>query len=38
MNKYWESKGLDEHTWGYDMVKAAFDGTNVGDEFRYCWS
>ena len=30
MNKYWESKGLDEHTWGYDMVKAAFDGTNVG--------
>ena len=31
MNKYWESKGLDEHTWGYDMVKAAFDGTNVGD-------
>ena len=31
MNKYWKSKGLDEHTWGYDMIKAAFDGTNVGD-------
>ena len=30
MNKYWNSKGLDEHTWGYDMIKAAFDGTNVG--------
>ena len=30
MNKYWKSKGLDEHTWGYDMIKAAFDGTNVG--------
>ena len=29
MNKYWESKGLDEHTWGYDMIKAAFDGTTV---------
>ena len=31
MNKYWESKGLDEHTWGYEMVKAAFDGTKVAD-------
>ena len=29
MNKYWKSKGLDEHTWGYDMIKAAFDGTIV---------
>ena len=29
MNKYWKSKGLDEHTWGYDMIKAAFDGTTV---------
>ena len=31
MNKYWKSKGLDEHTWGYDMIKAAFDGTTVTD-------
>jgi len=29
MNNYWKSKGLDEHTWGYDMIKAAFDGTTV---------
>ena len=29
MNKYWKSKGLDAHTWGYDMIKAAFDGTTV---------
>merc|ERR1711990_813217 len=42
MNNYWKSKGLDEHTWGYDMIKAAFDGTNlagldfgtVGRDFR----
>ena len=31
MNKYWKDKGLNEHRWGYDMVKAAFDGTSIGD-------
>jgi len=30
MNKYWESKNLDEHTWGEQMIKAAFKGTKVG--------
>jgi len=30
MNKYWKSKNLDEHTWGEQMIKAAFDGTKVG--------
>lgn len=30
MNEYWESKGLDKYTWGYDMIKAAFDGTQIG--------
>merc|ERR1711935_926083 len=30
MNKYWKSKNLDEHTWGVEMIKAAFDGTKVG--------
>ena len=35
MNKYWESKGLDEHTWGYDMIKAAFDGTTVTGDMNF---
>merc|ERR1711935_1187469 len=30
MNKYWKSKNLDEHTWGVEMIRAAFDGTKVG--------
>lgn len=30
MNKYWLSKSLDEHTWGEQMIKAAFEGTKVG--------
>merc|ERR1711935_806601 len=30
MNTYWLSKNLDEHTWGEQMIKAAFDGTKVG--------
>ena len=30
MNKYWKSKNLDEHTWGEDMILAAFEGTKVG--------
>ena len=30
MNEYWESKGLDKYTWGFDMIKAAFDGTQIG--------
>ena len=30
MNKYWKSKNLDEHTWGEQMIKAAFEGTKVG--------
>jgi hypothetical protein len=30
MNKYWKSKSLDEHTWGEQMIKAAFEGTKVG--------
>ena len=31
MNKYWKSKGLDEHTWGHQMIDAAFQGTKIGD-------
>tara|TARA_B110000977_G_scaffold122234_1_gene157073 strand:- start:496 stop:2106 length:1611 start_codon:yes stop_codon:yes gene_type:complete len=31
MNKYWKSKGLDEYTWGEQMIKAAFEGNTVGD-------
>ena len=31
MNEYWESKGLDKYTWGFDMIKAAFDGTQIGE-------
>ena len=30
MNAYWKEKDLDEHTWGEDMMKAAFEGTKVG--------
>merc|ERR1711934_710539 len=30
MNKYWKSKGLDEHTWGHQMIDAAFQGTKIG--------
>ena len=30
MNKYWKSKNLDEHTWGEQMIKAAFEGTKIG--------
>merc|ERR1711990_218146 len=30
MNKYWLSKSLDEHTWGEQMIKAAFEGTKIG--------
>jgi len=30
MNKYWKGKNLDEHTWGEQMIKAAFEGTKVG--------
>lgn len=29
MNSYWLSKGLNQYTWGSDMIKAAFDGTVV---------
>ena len=28
---YWKTKGLNEHTWGYDMIEAAFQGTTIGD-------
>lgn len=31
MNAYWKNKGLNEYTWGYDMIKAAFDGVTIGD-------
>ena len=31
MNAYWKSKNLNEYTWGYDMIKAAFEGTQIGD-------
>jgi Notch-like protein len=31
MNAYWKFKGLNEFTWGYDMIKAAFDGVTIGD-------
>jgi len=31
MNDYWKIKGLDQYTWGEDMVRAAFEGTSVGD-------
>jgi len=31
MNEYWESKGLNKYTWGYDIIDAAFSGSPVGD-------
>jgi len=31
MNKYWKSKGLDEHTWGHQMIDAAYKGIKIGD-------
>lgn len=31
MNEYWDSKGLDKYTWGYDIIDAAFSGTTIGD-------
>ena len=31
MNAYWKNKGLNEHTWGYDMIEAAFQGTTIGN-------
>ena len=31
MNAYWKSKNLNEFTWGYDMINAAFEGTQIGD-------
>jgi hypothetical protein len=31
MNDYWRLKGLNQYTWGEDMVRAAFEGTTIGD-------
>jgi len=31
MNEYWESKGLNKYTWGYDIIDAAFSGSTIGD-------
>jgi len=31
MNEYWESKGLNKYTWGYDIIDAAFLGSTIGD-------
>jgi len=31
MNKYWESKGLNKYTWGYDIINATFSGSMIGD-------
>merc|ERR1712072_953406 len=31
MNAYWKKKGLNEFTWGEQIVEAAFNGTIVGD-------
>merc|ERR1711990_628949 len=31
MNAYWKKKGLDEFTWGEQIVDAAFEGTTIGD-------
>lgn len=30
MNAYWKTKGLNEHTWGAEMIDAAFRGTVPG--------
>jgi len=29
MNNYWKRKGLDEYTWGMDILQAAFNGTTI---------
>jgi len=43
MNDYWERKGLNRYTWGYDIINATFNGgvisdiinmSAVGDDFR----
>jgi len=31
MNEYWEEKGLNKYTWGYDIIDAAFNGGVIGD-------
>merc|ERR1711990_545613 len=31
MNAYWKKKGLNEFTWGEQIVEAAFEGTTIGD-------
>jgi hypothetical protein len=31
MNAYWKKQGLDEFTWGEQIVDAAFKGTAIGD-------
>merc|ERR1712072_1592506 len=31
MNAYWKKKGLNEFTWGEQIVEAAFEGTVIGD-------
>jgi len=31
MNEYWEGKGLNKYTWGYDIIDAAFSGSVIGD-------
>lgn len=44
MNDYWNSKGLDMYTWGYQIINATFNGetiadiinmAEVGDYFRF---
>ena len=30
MNAYWATKGLNQYTWGEQMIEAAFKGTKVG--------
>ena len=30
MNAYWATKGLNQYTWGEQMIEAAFKGTQVG--------
>jgi len=31
MNDYWDMKGLDKYTWGYEIVNASFHGEVIGD-------
>jgi len=31
MNDYWQSKGLNMYTWGYDIINATFNGEVIGD-------